>query len=85
VNLEVHYEIVIEGVWRFTCGGRSRASLEIHLEAVIERVWRYALGGRNRVRLEEYLEVVNLEAVSREGGAMGAETLFIGQLVIVGM
>jgi len=35
------------------------------------------------VGLEEYLEAVNLEAVNleavvREGGATGAETLFIG-------
>jgi len=28
--------------------------------------------------------VVNLEAVVREGGATGAETQFIGYLVIVG-
>jgi hypothetical protein len=28
--------------------------------------------------LEQYLEAVNLEAVVREGGATGAETLFIG-------
>jgi hypothetical protein len=32
------------------------------------------------VRLEEYLEAVNLER-----GAMAAETLFIGYIVIVGM
>jgi len=30
------------------------------------------------VRLEEYLEAVNLEAVVWEGGATGAEALFIG-------
>jgi hypothetical protein len=35
--------------------------------------------------LEEYLEVVDLEAVDREGGVMAAETLFIGQLIIVEM
>jgi hypothetical protein len=35
--------------------------------------------------LEEYLEVVNLQAVVWEGGAMGAETLFIGKLVIMEM
>jgi len=61
----------------------------MHLEAVIERVWRCtwrlsssefgdALGGHDRAILEEYLEAVNLEAVVREGGATGAETLFIG-------
>ena len=37
------------------------------------------------MRLKEYLKVVNLEAVDREGGAMAAETLSIGLLVIVGM
>ena len=31
------------------------------------------------------MEAVNLEAEVREGGANGAQTLFIGQLVIVGM
>jgi hypothetical protein len=35
--------------------------------------------------LEEYLEAVNLEAVVGEGGVPGAETAFIGSLVIVGM
>jgi len=35
--------------------------------------------------MEEYFEAVNLEQVDREGGAPGAETLFIGRLVIVGM
>jgi len=35
VNLEMHSEIEIEGVWRCTSGGCNRASLEIHLEAVI--------------------------------------------------
>jgi len=37
-----------------------------------------ALGGRDRAGLEEYWEAVILEVVVREGGAMGAETLFIG-------
>jgi hypothetical protein len=35
--------------------------------------------------LEENLEAVNLEVAVPEGGAMGAETPFIGKLVIVGM
>jgi len=40
--------------------------------------------------LEEYLEVVGLEladwkVVDREGGAMGAETICIAELVIEGM
>jgi hypothetical protein len=43
------------------------------------------LGSYDRARCVEYLEVVNLEAVVREGGAMGAETRFIGYLIIVGM
>jgi nitrogen fixation protein len=41
------------------------------------------LGGHDRSRLEKYmeendLEEVNVEAEDREGGAMVAETLFIG-------
>jgi hypothetical protein len=56
----------------------------MHSEAVIERVWRCTLAGNNRARLAEYLEI-DLEAVDREGGAMGAETLFIDLLVIVEM
>jgi hypothetical protein len=39
-----------------------------------------AHAGFDLARLEEYLEGVDLE-----GGAMAAETVFIGQLVIVGM
>ena len=37
------------------------------------------------MRLEKYLEAVNLEVTVQEGGATGAETQFIGSLVIVGM
>jgi len=33
----------------------------------------------------EYLEAVKLEPVVLEGGSTGAETLFSGKLVIVGM
>jgi len=51
---------------RDALGGRDRESLEMHLE------------GSDRAKLEVYLEVVDLEAVDREGGATGAETLFIG-------
>jgi len=47
VNSEMHFEAVIERVWRCnwrprlselrdTLGGRDRASLEMHLEAEIE-------------------------------------------------
>jgi len=71
--------------------GRDRLSSEMHWEAMIERVWtctwrprlselRDGLRGYDRVRLEEYLEAVDLE-----GGAIAAETLFIGSLGIVGM
>jgi hypothetical protein len=35
--------------------------------------------------MEEYFEAVNLQPVDWEGGVPGAETLFIGELVIVGM
>jgi hypothetical protein len=37
------------------------------------------------LRVEQHLEAVNLEAVVQEGGTTGAETIFIGLLVIVGM
>ena len=68
-----------------TLGDCDRASLEMHMEAVIVRTSRPqsselggTLGCRDRARLEEYLEAINLTAVVREGGATGAETLFIG-------
>jgi len=72
MNSEMHLEAEIE--W----------TQKMHLEAVIDRVWRWtltlwpsefgdALAGYDRARLEEYLEAVNLE-----GGAMAAETPFIG-------
>jgi len=35
--------------------------------------------------LEHYLEAVDLDAVDWEQGVMGAETQFIGELVILGM
>ena len=91
-SLEIHLEAVIERTWmskscelRDTLRGCNRENLE----AVIVRVQRYtwrlctgdlrdALGGRDRARLEEYLEAVNLPAAVQEGGATGAETLFIG-------
>jgi len=54
-----------------------------------------ALRGHDRWRLKEFLKAVDLEAVDpqavdpktvdREGGAMGAETVFLGSLVFVGM
>jgi len=60
-------------------------SLEMHSGAIIVRTWRPysrlfgdALGRHDRARLEEYLETVNLEAVVREGGVTGVETVFIG-------
>jgi len=37
-----------------------------------------ALGDHDCPRLEEEWEAVDLEAVLREGGVMGTETLFIG-------
>jgi len=50
-SLQMHWEAVIEWVWRYTwrprwselrdaLGGRDRLSLEMHWEAVTERVWR---------------------------------------------
>jgi len=35
------------------------------------------LGGHDGASFEEYLEAINLEAVVPEGGATGAETIFI--------
>jgi len=94
-SLEMHWEAEIEWTQRCTWrpwssefgdaqGGRDGVNSELHLEAVINRVWRCtgrlwpsefgdALAGYDRARLEEYLEAVDLE-----GGAMAAETLFIG-------
>jgi len=43
-----------------------------------------ALGVHDQSRLE-YLEVVHLEVVDQEGGTTGAETVYNGQLMIVGM
>jgi len=47
VNSEMHWEAVIERLWRprlselrDALGGRDRASLEMHWEVMIERVWR---------------------------------------------
>jgi len=75
VNSEIHWEAMIERVWRSTwrprsselraaLGGRDRVSLEMHLEAVIERVWR------STWRWSIWRRSV--------GGAPGAETLFMG-------
>ena len=84
VNSEMHSEAGIERVWRCTWRPKIKWT-----QWCICRPWSsefgHALGGRDRAKLEEYLKVVNLEAVVREGGATGAETLFIGSLVIVGM
>jgi len=48
-------------------------------------VFADALRGHNRARSAGYFEVVNLEAVVLEGGVPGAESLFIGYLVMVGI
>ena len=69
---EMHFEAVIDGVWR--CTGRPRWSQ-----------LRDALGGYDRARLEEYLEVIDLEAVNRKGGTPQTEAIFRGQLEIVRM
>jgi len=44
-----------------------------------------ALRDHDQLKIEEYLEAVNLEAAVREGGITVAETLFLGELVIVGI
>ena len=48
MNLEMRSEIVIERVWRCTCGGHDHANLK----AVIDE-FGDALGGRDRARLDE--------------------------------
>ena len=47
MNLQMHFEIVIECVWRCTwractcqLGGRDLANLEMYLESVVVRAWR---------------------------------------------
>ena len=44
-----------------------------------------ALGAHDRVHLEEHLEAISLEAVVWKVGAMGAETILIGKLMMLGM
>jgi hypothetical protein len=55
VNSEMHFEAVIERVWR--CNWRPRSS-EL----------RAALAGYDRARLEEYLEAVDLEGGATAAG-----------------
>jgi hypothetical protein len=43
------------------------------------------LGGHDQARWDMSLEGDNLKAIVWEGGATGAETLFIGKLAIVEM
>jgi len=66
-------------------GGRDRAGFEIYTWRPSSCDFGDTLRGHDRARLEVYLEAVNLEAVVWEGGATGAETLFIGYVLIVGM
>jgi len=81
---------------RDVIGGPDRPDLEMHFAALIKLTppctWRLklpnfgaALGGQDCSGLEEYCEAGHLEAVDREGGAMGGLTLFIGSLMNVGM
>ena len=76
---------------RDAVGGPDRVNSEMHFETEIEWTQRCTgrlgfskfgdeLAGYDRASLEEYMEAVDLE-----GGATAAETLFICQLVIVGM
>jgi len=69
---------------RDALGGQVRVNTDMHLETKIEWTqrstgrlgvseFRDALAGYDRARWEEYLEAVHLQ-----GGAMAAETLFIG-------
>jgi len=77
-RLEMQLEAIIERVWWCTLRPWSWT------QRCTGRPWLSEFGdafaGYDRARLEEYLEAVDLE-----GGAMAAETLSIGWLVIVGM
>jgi len=72
----MHLEAMIVRTWRpwlsefeDALGGHDQSRLEVYLEAVdLEAVDREVVD----------LEAVDLNAVGREGGATGAETLFIG-------
>jgi len=79
-GISLHPPSLINDVLR----GRDQVTWEMHLEAEIKWTQRCTcrpesselrdtLQSHDRVRLEEYLEVVDLE-----GGAMAAETVFIG-------
>jgi hypothetical protein len=71
-SLEMHWEAVIERVWRCTWMLRS-SELSDALCGCDRANFGDALAGYDRARLVEYLEAVDLE-----GGAMAADTLFIG-------
>jgi len=69
VNSEMHFQAVIERVWRCNwrprmselrdaLGGRDRASLEMHFEAMIERVCRCNWGPRLSELREIHSEAV---------------------------
>jgi len=94
---EALLEPVYRNIWRpwsseveDAHGGRDRANLEVIIVQHWRHTWRLrsnefgdALGGYDWAWLEDYKEAVNLEEELREGGPMGAYTLFIGRLVIV--
>ena len=69
MNSEMHFQAVIERVWRCNwrprmselrdaLGGRDRASLEMHFEAMIERVCRCNWGPRLSELREIHSEAV---------------------------
>jgi len=89
-------EAVIERIWSDTwrmwlseLGDALGACDQVSLKICTGRLWWNELGdaleGYDRAKSEEYLEASNLEAVVWEEGTTGAETLFIGEPVIVRM
>jgi hypothetical protein len=72
-------------------GGHDRTRLEEYLEAIDLEAIDQKVGNLEAVNLEAVnqegvnMEAGNVEVLDREACAMEAETLLLGQLVIVGM
>jgi len=71
-SLEMHLVAVMMWTWRPYLERIRRYAWRLWLSEI-----RDAVGGHDCARMEEYFEAVNLEQVDRDGGAPGAETLFI--------
>jgi len=96
---EIHLDTVIKGGLRCTCRPWSSNCGDHHcgnLDGVFVQdwgdtwrpypgYWGDVLGGHDQTSLVKYMEAVNLVVVVWQGGTMGAETVFICLLIIVGM